>query len=53
MVTLKEKLSTAPVLAYDDGESEIELFTDASSKGLGAVLERDEMALADRLSVDG
>ena len=36
---LKEKLTSAPVLVYDDGESEVELFTDASSKGIGAVLQ--------------
>jgi len=38
MDLIKEKLSTAPVLTHDDGLSQLELQTDASAKGLGAVL---------------
>lgn len=38
MLQLKKELTTAPVLVYDDGTSDVELFTDASSKGIGAVL---------------
>ena len=38
MDLIKEKLSTAPVLTHDDGRSQLELQTDASGKGLGAVL---------------
>ncbi|KAI9550030.1 hypothetical protein GHT06_007621 [Daphnia sinensis] len=38
MAELKEKLVTAPVLVCDDGVSELELQTDASVKGIGAVL---------------
>jgi len=38
MDDLKERLVTAPVLAHDDGVSQLELCTDASLKGLGAVL---------------
>ena len=38
MEKLKEKLATAPVLTHDDGQSPLELRTDASGKGLGAVL---------------
>jgi len=38
MEELKERLVTAPVLTHDDGTSPLELCTDASSKGLGAVL---------------
>ena len=36
--TLKEKLCNPPVLVHDDGESPLELRTDASQVGLGAVL---------------
>ena len=36
--TLKKKLTEAPVLGYPDYEQEFILFTDASGKGLGAVL---------------
>ena len=35
---IKEKLTTAPVLVCDDGKSEVELQTDASHRGIGAVL---------------
>ena len=35
---LKNRLMTAPVLTHDDGSSQLELCTDASLKGLGAVL---------------
>lgn len=38
MEDLKERLVTTPVLAHDDGISQLELCTDASLKGLGAVL---------------
>ena len=38
MNQLKEKLVSAPVLTHDDGVSQLELHTDASCKGLGAVL---------------
>ena len=38
MLELKTKLTTAPVLVSDDGVSEVELFTDASTRGIGAVL---------------
>lgn len=38
MAELKDKLVTAPVLVCDDGTSELELQTDASVKGIGAVL---------------
>jgi len=38
MEKLKEKLATAPVLTHDDGVSPLEMQTDASGKGLGAVL---------------
>ena len=38
MEKLKEKLATVPVLAHDDGVSPLEMQTDASGKGLGAVL---------------
>lgn len=38
MQELKEKITTAPVLVCDDGTSQIELQTDASAKGIGAVL---------------
>lgn len=35
---IKEKLTTAPVLVCDDGVSAVELQTDASYRGIGAVL---------------
>ena len=35
---MKEKLITAPVLTHDDGVSQLELHTDASSHGIGGVL---------------
>ena len=35
---LKNRLITAPVLNHDDGTSQLKLCTDASLKGLGAVL---------------
>lgn len=38
MQKLKKKITTAPVLVCDDGTSQIELLTDASVKGIGAVL---------------
>ena len=38
MQDLKDKMVSAPVLTHDDGVSQIELQTDASYKGLGAVL---------------
>ena len=38
MAELKEKLVTVPVLVCDDGTSELKLQTDASIKGIGAVL---------------
>ena len=37
MAELKEKLLAAPVLVCDNGTSELELQTDASVKGIGAV----------------
>ena len=45
MEQLKAKLASAPVLTHDDGFSQLELQTDASGKGLGAVLYliRDEV----------
>ncbi len=42
MDELKQKLTSAPVLVCDDGETEVELFTDASVKGIGAVLAKKE-----------
>lgn len=38
MATLKERLTTPPVLVHDDGTSPIELHADVSKAGLGAVL---------------
>ena len=39
---LKEKLTTAPILGYPDYEKPFILFTDASGKGLGAVLSQKQ-----------
>ena len=36
MQNLKNKMVSAPVLAHDDGVSQIELQTDASYRGLGS-----------------
>lgn len=41
MMELKTKLTSSPVLVSDDGVSRIELHTDASIKGVGAVLMLD------------
>lgn len=38
MQELKKRLTSAPVLAFDDGKSDLRLYTDASSQGIGAVL---------------
>ena len=38
MEDLKTRLTSAPVLVHDDGVSDIEIQTDASVKGIGAVL---------------
>ena len=40
--TLKEKLSTAPVVRYPDNSKPFLLYTDASTTGLGAVLAQAE-----------
>lgn len=42
MMELKTKLTSTPVLVSDDGVSKIELYTDASIKGIGAVLMLEE-----------
>lgn len=46
MAELKEKLVTAPVIVCEVGISKLELQTDASLKGIGAVLllNKDEYA---------
>ena len=36
--TLKDRLATSPILAHDDSQSPLELQTDASGAGIGAVL---------------
>lgn len=48
MAELKGKLVTVPVLVCDDGISELELQTDASLKGIGAVLLLTKMEYANR-----
>ena len=40
--TLKTKLSEAPILAYPNFKNEFVLETDASLKGLGAVLSHEK-----------
>ena len=58
MRKLKNKLVTAPVLTHGDGTSQLELQTDASLKGLGAVLylhkdvEKKPVAYASRCLTD-
>ena len=55
---LKEAMTTTPVLCHDDGISQLELLTDASGKGLGAVLniikdgEKRPVAFASRKLVE-
>ncbi|KAM1863015.1 hypothetical protein ACFX14_003408 [Malus domestica] len=43
---LKEKLTTAPVLAVPNPEEPYVIFTDASSKGLGCVLMQHDRVIA-------
>ena len=43
---LKTRLTTAPILALPDGESEFELYTDASKNGLGCVLMQNGRVIA-------
>ena len=46
--TLKEKLSSHPVLAYADFTKPFILHTDASTEGLGAVLYQEQSMLLSR-----
>ena len=43
---LKTRLTSAPILALPDGESEFELYTDASTNGLGCVLMQNRHVIA-------
>ena len=43
---LKTQLTSAPILALPDGESEFELYTDASKNGLGCVLMQNGRVIA-------
>ena len=44
--TLKEKLTTAPVLTIPDGNEGSEVFSDASRQGLGCVLMQKKKVIA-------
>jgi hypothetical protein len=44
--TLRELLTTAPVLAQPDTEKSFDVFCDASKNGLGCVLMQDERFIA-------
>lgn len=44
--TLKERLTTAPILTLPDGTDDIEVYTDASKHGLGCVLMQRKKVIA-------
>ncbi|XP_074291591.1 putative mitochondrial protein AtMg00860 [Silene latifolia] len=45
-LTLKERLTTAPVLALSEGSENFEVYTDASKNGLGCVLMQNGRVIA-------